>query len=512
MIKKLLFINIYFCLLQMYLFAQSSNVLAIRKYIQAHQHAIINEFVSFLSIPNIATDSVNIIRNANFIMQVMQQRNIQQVQVLYPITTKALPALYGEILVPGATQTIVFYAHYDGQPVNPAQWAQGLEPFQPKLFNASIEKNGMAIEFPATDKFFDAQWRIYARGSSDDKAGVMAILNGYDAIVKTGMKPTVNIKFFFEAEEEAGSEHLFEILQQHTALLQSDCWIICDGPIHQSGIKQVLFGARGDAHVNVTVYGSKRPLHSGHYSNWAPSPPMMLAKLLASMKDDKGKVTIKGFYDDVAPLSKAEMKALKEAPSIDAQLKQELGFTEQELPGVLLADAANIPSLNINGMQSGNVGKNASNVIPVKAEAVIDLRLVAGNDWNRQQQKVIAHIKAMGYYVTTAEPTTEERNKFPKIATVTLSGGYNAQKASMDLPIAQKIISAVQSTIPEKVVLMPTMGGSLPLYVFDKYLHAKAIVVPIANHDNNQHAENENIRLQNLWNGIETMAALMMMQ
>ena len=273
-----------------------------------------------------------------------------------------------------------------------------------------------------------------------------------------------------------------------------------------------MFGARGDTHVNVTVYGSKRPLHSGHYSNWAPSPPMMLAKLLASMKDDKGKVTIKGFYDDVAPLSKAEMKALREAPSIDAQLKQELGFTEQELPGVLLADAVNIPSLNINGMQSGNVGKNASNVIPVKAEAVIDLRLVAGNDWSRQQQKVIAHIKAKGYHVTTAEPTTEERKKFPKIATVILSGGYNAQKASMDLPIAQKIIIAVQSTIPEKVVLMPTMGGSIPLYVFDKYLHAKAIVVPIANHDNNQHAENENIRLQNFWNGIETMAALMMMR
>lgn len=512
MIKKLFFISIYFCLLQVQLFAQSSKVLTIRKYIQANQHTVINEFVSFLGIPNIADDSVNISRNASFIMQAMQQRNIQQVQALYPVTTKALPAVYGEVLVPGATQTIVFYAHYDGQPVNPAQWATGLEPFQPKLLNASLEQNGKAIEFPVTDKSFDPQWRIYARGSSDDKAGVMAILNGYDAIVKTGMKPTVNIKFFFEAEEEVGSEHLFEILQQHTSLLQSNCWIICDGPVHQSGIKQVLFGARGDAHVNVTVYGSKRPLHSGHYSNWAPSPPMMLAKLLASMKDDKGRVMIKGFYDDVTPLSTAEVKALKEAPSIDAQLKQELGFTEQELPGVSLADAINIPSLNINGMQSGNIGKNASNVIPVKAEAVIDLRLVAGNDWSKQQQKVVEHIKAQGYYVTTAEPTTEERNKFPKIATVTLSGGYNAQKASMDLPVAKKIIAAVQSTIPEKVVLMPTMGGSLPLYVFEQYLHAKAIVVPIANHDNNQHAENENIRLLNFWNGIETIAALMMMQ
>ena len=512
MIKKKILFYIAFCFLQIHLFAQSSNVLAIRKYIQAKQHAVINEFVSFLSIPNITSDSVNISRNAKFIMQAMQQRNIQQVQMLYPLTTKALPAIYGEVLIPGATQTIAFYAHYDGQPVNAAQWATGLQPFQPVLFNTSLEQNGKAIEFPATDKFFDPHWRIYARGSSDDKAGVMAILNAYEAIIKTGMQPTVNIRFFFEAEEEAGSEHLFEILQQHAALLKSNCWIICDGPVHQSGIKQVLFGARGDAHVNVTVYGSKRPLHSGHYGNWAPNPAMMLAQLLASMKNDKGGVTIKGFYDDVTPLSAAEVKALKEVPSADAQMKQELGFTDQELPGVSLADAINIPSLNINGMQSGNVGKNASNIIPVKAEAVIDLRLVAGNDWSRQQQKVVAHIKAQGYYVTTAEPTTEERNKFSKIATVALSGGYNAQKAAMDLPIAKKIIAAVQSTIPQKVVLMPTMGGSLPLYVFEQYLHTKAIVVPIANHDNNQHAENENIRLQNFWNGIETMAALMMMQ
>ncbi|MEQ1800270.1 MAG: M20/M25/M40 family metallo-hydrolase, partial [Lacibacter sp.] len=345
-----------------------------------------------------------------------------------------------------------------------------------------------------------------------DKAGVMAILNAYDAIVKTGMKPTVNIKFFFEGEEEKGSDFLYEILQQYKNLLQSDLWLFCDGPVHQSGKKQVVFGVRGDAHVEVTVYGSKRPLHSGHYGNWAPNPAMMLVQLLASMKDKDGNVTIKDFYADVIPLSEMEKKALEAIPTVDEQMKKELGFSKREMKEYNLAQSIGLPSLNINGINSANVGKNASNVIPTTATAVLDLRLVAGNDWKKQQQRVVEHIRSQGYYITTAEPTEEERSKYEKIAKIELSSGYNAQKTPMDLPIAKKIIAAVQSTSTEPIVLMPTAGGSLPLFLFEQYLNAKTISVPIANHDNNQHAENENIRLQNFWNGIETMAALMMMK
>lgn len=494
-----------------FLLAQTPQLLKVRKHFENNQHAIINEFVSFLSIPNIASDSPNIRKNAEFIMSAMSNRGIQNVQLLFPTTTKAVPAVYGEVIIPGATQTIIFYAHYDGQPVIPAQWAKGLSPFTPVLMSESMEKDGSIINFPTTQAY-DLQNRIYARSASDDKAGVMAILNAYDALMKTGLKPTVNIKFFFEGEEEAGSDHLHEIFQNYSSLLKSDLWIICDGPVHQSGFKQVVFGVRGDAHVDMTVYGSKRPLHSGHYGNWAPSPPMMLVKLLASMKDENGKVTIKGFYDDVIPLTAAEKKALALVPLVDVQMKKELGFPEQEMKGISLAEAISLPSLNINGIQSGGVGKNASNVITTSATAVLDLRLVAGNDYQRQQQKVIAHIKAQGYYVIDREPTEEERSKYSKIAKVTLSSGYNAQKTQMDLPIAQKVIAAVQSTTSEQVVLIPTAGGSLPLYVFEKYLNAKTISVPIANHDNNQHAENENIRLLNFRNGIETFAALMMMK
>jgi len=296
-------------------------------------------------------------------------------------------------------------------------------------------------------------------------------------------------------------------------MLQSDLWIICDGPVHQSGKKLIAFGVRGDTHLDLTVYGSKRPLHSGHYGNWAPNPAMMLAKLLASMKDENGRVTIKGFYDDVEPLTPEEIKALKQVPPVDEQMKNELGIIETEIKGKSLVESINLPSLNINGFNSANVGKLASNVIPTTATAVLDLRLVLGNDWKRQQQKVIDHIRRKGYTVIDHDPTDEERKKHPRL--IKVIGGtdsYNAQRTPMWLPVTKKVIEAVKSTTKEQVVLMPTLGGSLPLFVFEKYLKAKTITIPIANHDNNQHAENENIRLQNFWNGIETMAALMLMK
>lgn len=511
MTRKLYLMSVAFCFTH-FLFAQSNETLKIRQYRQTNEYAIVSEFVSFLKLPNIVGDSVGIYKNAAFIMDAMKKRGVTNVQLLVPASNKAVPAVYGEVMTPGATQTIIFYAHYDGQPVNASQWANGLSPFEPKLLTNSLEQNGTIIEFPTADKAFDPQWRIYGRSASDDKAGVMAILNAYDAIVKTGMKPTVNIKFFFEGEEEKGSDFLHEILQQYKTLLQSDLWLFCDGPVHQSGKKQVVFGVRGDAHVEVTVYGSKRPLHSGHYGNWAPNPAMKLVQLLASMKDKDGYVTIKDFYADVIPLSLMEKKALEAIPPVDDQMKRELGFSKREMKNYNLAQSIGLPSLNINGINSANVGKNASNVIPTIATAVLDLRLVAGNDWKKQQQRVVEHIRRQGYYITTAEPTDEERSKYDKIAKITLSSGYNAQKTSMDMPVAKKIIAAVQSTTEEPVVLMPTAGGSLPLFLFEQYLNAKTISVPIANHDNNQHAENENIRLLNLWNGIETMAALMMMK
>ena len=492
--------------------AQSDLTKQIRNYREKQEHALLQEYISFLAIPNLAADTINMQKNAAYIQNMMAKRGIQNIQLLYPTSPKIPPAVYGEVLVPNAKKTIIFYAHYDGQPVDSTKWSKGLHPFKPTLVNGSLEKNAAIINWPKETDTINPEWRIYSRGASDDKAGVMAILTAYQSLIANGHQPDFNMKFFFEGEEEAGSDHLHEILEKYAPILQSDHWVICDGPVHQTGRKMLVFGARGDAHVELTVYGSKRPLHSGHYGNWAPNPALLLAKLLSSMKSDDGKVLVKGFYDDVKPLTEREKKAVAAIPSPDQQMKEELGFMAEEMPGKSLAESILLPTLNINGMQSANVGKLSSNIIPTIAVASLDLRMVPGNDYKKQQEKLIKHVQAQGYFIVQKEPSDLERSEHPKIAKISLSDGYNAQRTSMDLPIAQNLIQAIQSTTNDKIVLMPSMGGSLPLFVFEKYLKATTITVPIANHDNNQHAENENIRLQNLWNGIETFAAIMMMK
>lgn len=491
-------------------FSQSSEILKVRDYRTKNEHEIMRSFNTLLSIPNIAADITNIKLNAAWIADYMQSKNISNVQLLSPNTPNKPPVVYGEIVVPGAKETIIFYAHYDGQPVDSTKWLDGLHPFKPQLVSNSFDNKGVIIPWPNANTSFDPMWRIYGRGASDDKAGVMAIINGYAALASANITPSVNIKFFFEGEEEAGSTHLQEILEKYKSILTADMWVICDGPVHQSGKKQVVFGVRGDTHVELTVFGPKRPLHSGHYGNWVPNPGMVLAKLLASMKNEKGEVTIKGFYDDVIPLTASEKKALALVPSVDDQLKKELGFKNSERPSKL-NDALNLPSLNINGIQSAGVGKQSANVIPTKAIASIDLRLVLGNDWKRQQDKVIAHIVSQGFFVIDKEPTDEQRLAHDKICMITKSDGYNAQKTSMDNSFAKRISTAVQLASGQVPILMPTLGGSLPLYVFEKVLNTQPLTVPIANHDNNQHAENENIRIKNFWEGIEIFASIMML-
>ncbi|HEU4769536.1 MAG TPA: peptidase dimerization domain-containing protein, partial [Pyrinomonadaceae bacterium] len=192
------------------------------------------------------------------------------------------------------------------------------------------------------------------------------------------------------------------------------------------------------------------------------------------------------------------------------EIKKALGLKRVEGGGKSLLEMINLPSLNINGIGSGDIGDLARNVIPTTATAAIDLRLVKGNDHKRQTQRLTDHIKKQGYYVVEREPTDAERLQYPLIARVnSRSGGYNAERTRMDLPISVAVINAVQSTVTDKIVLLPTSGGSLPLSIVTQNLRTVTISVPIANYDNNQHAENENIRLQNLWDGIETMAALM---
>ncbi len=490
---------------------QNLATLKIRADHQPRQHELLKEYIEFLSLPNTMNDPQQLQVNARFIVEMMKKRGIDNARLLESDIPGAIPAVYGEMLTPGATRTLIFYAHYDGQPVNPDKWAEGLSPFKPQLASAPLDKGGQFIGFPAAGAPLNPEWRLYARSAADDKAGVFTILNAWEAIRRTRLAPKINIKFFFEGEEEKGSTNLGDILQKHRDLLKADAWIISDGPMHASGKKQITFGVRGDVNLNLTVFGPKRPLHSGNYGNWAPNPAMKLVRLLATMKDDEGRVLIDGFYDDVIPLSTAEREALAAIPDPAPLMQKELAFARPEDPNrSYLESIITLPTLNINGIVSANVGKLASNIIPTTATVTLDLRLVKGNDSRRQVQKVIGHIQKQGYLVLDREPTDEERLTHPNIATVRSGTGYNAQRTSIDLPVSQMVIQAVRSTTGQEIVLMPSAGGSLPLYLFEEVLNTPPITVPMVNYDNNQHGENENVRIGCLWEGIETIAAIML--
>ncbi len=469
--------------------------LAARKFRETHERSIIDEYFQLLSIPNLANDKVNIRRNADFIAAMLKKRGVDARLVEAPDVN---PVVFGEIRVPGATRTLVFYAHYDGQPLDPKEWAS--PPFSPVL-----QRDGVVVPLPAAK--FDPESRIYARSASDDKAPIIAILAALDS----GAKPKSNIKLVFEGEEEAGSPGLGRILEANKALFSADVWLICDGPVHQSRRQLIAFGARGIATVDVTVYGPRRELHSGHYGNWAPNPAMMLAKLLSSLKNDAGHVLIDHFYDNIAPLSATEKRAIADAPDFDEELKKELWLGSTEGAPKKLIELLQQPSLNIRGMASARAGAQASNVIPSTANASIDMRLVKGMDHQQTVARFIEHVRKQGYFVVDSDPSASVRMSHEKVAKIISSeGGYNAVRTSMDLPISQEVIRAVESA-RGPAVKVPTMGGSVPLDAIERALGTRTITVPIANHDNSQHSFNENIRIQNLWDGIELMAALLTM-
>jgi acetylornithine deacetylase/succinyl-diaminopimelate desuccinylase-like protein len=453
---------------------------AARTWREGHEQAILDEYFQLLSIPNIATDQVNIRRNADMIVAMLKKRGVASRLVEAPDVN---PIVFGEIHTPGATRTVVFYAHYDGQPLDPKEWAT--PPFTPVI------KEG----------------RIYARSASDDKAPIIAILAALDS----GVKPKSNIKFVFEGEEEAGSPNFGRILEGNKHLFSGDVWLICDGPVHQTRKPLIAFGARGIATVDITIYGPKRELHSGHYGNWAPNPAMMLIKLLNSLKNDSGKVLIDHYYDNIEPLSGTEKRAIAEAPDFDEELKKELWLGSTEGSPKKLIELLQQPSLNIRGMASARVGAQASNVIPSTATASIDMRLVKGMDHTQTVARFMEHVRKQGYFIVDTDPSADVRMSHERVAKiVSKEGGYNAVRTSMDLPISKEVIRTVESARGPSVKV-PTMGGSVPLDMIEHALGTHTITVPIANHDNNQHSFNENIRVQNLWDGIELMAALLTM-
>jgi acetylornithine deacetylase/succinyl-diaminopimelate desuccinylase-like protein len=480
----------------------------VRDYRMANEDRIVRELSEFLSIPNIASDTPNIQKNAAHLVEMLEARGIET--HLLPIAGRG-PVVFGKLISPEAKRTVIFYAHYDGQPVDPAAWTDG-KPFEPVLRDAAIEAGGKRISFPANSAqhgaVYNDDWRIYARSSSDDKSPIVALLAALDALREKKIPLAVNLKLILEGEEEAGSTNLQRTLELHKNLLGGDLLITGDGPVHQSGRPLVFFGNRGDIGIDITVYGPVRALHSGHYGNWAPNPAMELSRLLTSMKDADGRVLIDGYYDDVAPLGEVEKKALAEMPENDADLERELGIAKPEGGGKKLVELLMQPSLNIRGLRSAYVGEQAQNVVPDRAEASLDARLVRGEDPQQKFEQIAAFIRKQGYFVIDREPTMAERRAHPLVAKVVNEGGYRASRTPMDLPVSKALVQVIQGATGGNAVIAPTLGGSVPMYIFED-LGLPWIGVPIVNYDNHQHSSDENLRLGHLWRGMEIYGAIL---
>lgn len=481
-------------------------VSAARAWHGAHGHEIIAEFVRLLSLPNYGRDAADIQKNADAVEALLKKRGfiVRQLRL-----DGAPPLVYAERRAPNAKRTIAVYIHYDGQPAKEKAWSQ--PPFQPTLMTRARTDGGTPRALPKPGDAIDTEWRLYARSSGDDKAPIIALSAALDALDAAQIAPTSSIKLFLDGEEELGSLHLGQYLAAHRELFADvDLWLFCDGPVHQSGRAQLVFGARGVTSAELTVYGANRELHSGHYGNWAPVPGNLLAHLLAGMKAQDGRVLIKDFDKDVTPISPAERAAMKAVPNIDADIRKRFGLAATERGNAPLIEEIRHNSLTFRGIESGYVGDAAKNAIPTTATASIEMRLAPGADPKRQQDRLKAHVAAQGYTVLDRDPTPEERLRIPRIAKIVRGEGYRGLMSRMDSPASVALKSALSAAAPD-LLMVPLLGGSLPLYEFADRSAAPIVVLPIANYDNNQHGPDENLRIGNLWYGIDAYAAVLTM-
>jgi acetylornithine deacetylase/succinyl-diaminopimelate desuccinylase-like protein len=317
----------------------------------------------------------------------------------------------------------------------------------------------------------------------------------------------VNIRFVFEGEEEAGSPHLAAYLEKYPDVLRPDAWILCDGPVHQSRRMQLVFGARGVVDLELTVYGPVKGLHDGHYGNWVPNPILRLTHLIDSMRGENGRILIPHFYDDVTPSSKGEQDAIAKMPEVETDLRREFGIAATEGEGHSLNELLMQPALNVRGIQSGHVGAQASNTIQTEAVASLDFRLVPAETPESVRKRVERHIEDQGYTIVRDRPDVDARLAHPKLVKVSWGPGYPPARTPLDLPFSRDI-ATIMTASGHDPVRVPTLGGSIPMYLFQQPSSTPVLILPIANHDDNQHAANENIRLQNLWDGIDVYVAL----
>ncbi len=470
----------------------------------AHEAAIVGELDELSRLRSIAADPAGLAATADRLRALLVERGFEATELASP--AGGPPLVYGALKVRGARHTVIFYAHYDGQPVTPSQWSS--DPFVPLMRSGALHSGEREIDWKHTSPPFDPEWRLFARAASDDKASIVAFLAAFDALKASGAKPSVNVKVVWEGEEEAGSTHLADILRANQPLFAADLWLIGDGPVHQSRRPMIYFGARGNLGMDLTVYGPIRALHDGHYGNWVPNPAAMAATLIAKMRDENGNILIPGFADALRPLTPAERDAIRDLPEIDEALKAEFQIGGSEGHEGLTMSLMR-PALNVRGIRSGQVGAAAANAIPTTATVSIDFRLVPDQRPEAVRLAVENFLRANGWTIVSSEPDAAMRLAHRRIVRIDWEPGYPALRSDLSSPAAKAVLAAANSGARAPVAVMPMMGGSVPIYLFADLFKRPVIGLPIVNHDNNQHAADENLRLRNLWDGIDSYAAML---
>jgi acetylornithine deacetylase/succinyl-diaminopimelate desuccinylase-like protein len=484
--------------------ATDKAVQAARSFRMAHERHILERFRELLSLKNVASDRGDMDRNAEWIVDKLKHHGFRT-EVW---REGGAPYIFAEQNFTDAGKTLLIYAHFDGQPADAANWAT--PPWQPTLRSDALEDGGVVIPWDEIGDSVDPDWRIYARSAGDDKAPVIAIMAALDGLKSAGITPAVNIKLILDGEEEAGSPSLESILERHGDALASDLMLFCDGPMHASRKRQLVLGVRGSMTVDLTAYGPTRPLHSGHYGNWAPNPSEILIRLLASLKDADGNILVPGYNDKVQPVGEAEKQAIEAIPSIEAALQEDLALGRVHGGGERLEMLVLQPAIIVKGFQGGGVGSQSRNVIQPSATASLNLRLVPDQQPADAIESLEAFFRDSGFHVVHADPDPEILRAHEKVLKADWRpGAYRGFRTRLDSDEARQLVEILNRVDGEETLMTPIMGGSLPIYLFESVVDAPIIVLPIANHDNNQHGRNENIRIKNLWDAIDIYAAVL---
>ncbi len=470
-----------------------------------HIHQLADEYFvegmftlkEFLQLPNIGSNPDNIDLNLSWCENAFKALDFKTKL----LTSDEVKHLFAEKVYHKKAPTVLFYLQMDGQPVDALKWEQK-NPFDPVL-KECVGDECSSIPWEKLTEDFNPDWKVFARSASDSKGPAIAFLQALRILNNKKRNPKFNIKVIMDFQEELGSPTLAALVRNNRSKLSSDAMLIMDGTRPPTNLPTLTFGARGIATIGLTVYGANKALHSGQYGNYVPNPVFSLSRLLGAMKDEEGRVLIPGYYDGIE-LTDNQKTLINAVPENREELLTTLGIAENETIGATYQEALQYPSLNVRGLQAAWVADEVRTIIPSKALAEIDMRLVPETPAERQIQLVTNFIKSKGFYVLEGEPSAAERRKYPKLIKIESRIGSLPFRTPLDSKLGNWLGSAMEHVFGEgNFIRMQSTGGSQPIAPFIKELNIPAISVRIPNPDNNIHAPNENLRLGNFHEGLK---------